>query len=107
MDITQSSGLSALYVNGELVDNKGFLTESDGENMNYILNNNDEIISGEIKESKLSEEDLIELLKISKSKKSLMDQLNDDYPLTNTKKTRKKSSKKSSKKQKKNKTKRK
>ena len=103
MDVTQSSGLSAVYVNGELVDNKGFLTESDGENMNYILNNNNEIISGEIKESKLSEEDLIKLLEISKSKKSLMDQLKDDYPLTNSKKTRKKSKKK----QKKRKTKRK
>tara|TARA_A100001011_G_scaffold376251_1_gene438654 strand:- start:32 stop:343 length:312 start_codon:yes stop_codon:yes gene_type:complete len=103
MDVTHSSGLSAVYVNGELVDNKGFLTESDGENMNYILNNNDEIISGEIKESKLSEEDLIKLLEISKSKKSLMDQLKDDYPLTNSKKTRKKSKKK----QKKRKTKRK
>jgi hypothetical protein len=94
MNITQSSGLSELYVNGKLVDSKGFLTDSDGKNMNYILNNNDEIISGEIDESKLNEEDLIKLLEISKSKKALIDQLREDYPLTNSKKTRKKVRKK-------------
>ena len=103
MNIIQSSGLSALYVNGQLIDKKGFITESDGETMNYLLNNDDQVISGEIEESKLNEEDLIKLLQISKSNKSLIEKLKQDYPLTNKTKTRKKSIKK----QKKRKTKKK
>ena len=94
MNITQSSGLSALYVNGQLVDKKGFITESDGETMNYLFNNDDLFISGEIEESKLDEEDLMKLLEISNGKKSLIEKLTNDYPLTNKTKTRKKSIKK-------------
>ena len=94
MNITQSSGLSELYINGELVDKKGFITESDGDTINYLFNNSDEVITGKIEESKLNEEDLMNLLDISKSQKSLIDKLTQDYPLTSKSKTHKKSNKK-------------
>ena len=97
MNIIESSGLSELYVNGNLVDKKGFITESDGETMNYLLNNNDQIITGDIDKSKLDEEDLLNLLNTPNTQKSLIEQLTNDFPLTN-KKTRKKSNKKQKKK---------
>lgn len=111
MNITQAQGLSQIYVNGELVSKKEFTSENDGETINYVLQNNDDVISGEISSDKLNEDDLIKLLQVSNSKKDLIKTLEDDWPLEDKskdkdkdkpKKTkrRKKSSKKRSKKRK-------
>ena len=69
MSISKSSGTSELYVNGELVDKKGFITESNAETMNYLINNNNEFISGEIDKSKLDEEDLLNFIRSSEFSK--------------------------------------
>lgn len=111
MNITQAQGLSQIYVNGELVSKKEFTSENDGETINYVLQNNDDVISGEISSDKLNEDDLIKLLQVSNSKKDLIKTLENDWPLEDKskdkdkdkpKKTkrRKKSSKKRSKKRK-------
>ena len=114
MNITQAQGLSQIYVNGELVSKKEFTSENDGETINYVLQNNDDVISGEISSDKLNEDDLIKLLQVSNSKKDLIKTLENDWPLEDkskdkdkpksnkSKKTkrRKKSSKKRSKKHK-------
>ena len=109
MNLTEAQGLSQIYVNGELVSKKEFKSENDGETINYVLKNNDDVISGEISSEKLDEDDLIKLLQVSNSKKDLIKTLEDDWPLDDksknkdkSKKTkrRKKSSKKKSKKRK-------
>tara|TARA_A100001015_G_C14737412_1_gene612294 strand:+ start:286 stop:624 length:339 start_codon:yes stop_codon:yes gene_type:complete len=109
MNLTEAQGLSQIYVNGELVSKKEFKSENDGETINYVLKNNDDVISGEISAEKLDEDDLIKLLQVSNSKKDLIKTLEDDWPLDDkskdkdkSKKTkrRKKSSKKRSKKRK-------
>lgn len=111
MNITQAQGLSQIYVNGELVSKKEFTSENDGKTINYVLQNNDDVISGEISSDKLNEDDLIKLLQVSNSKKDLIKTLENDWPLEDKskdkdkdkpKKTkrRKKSSKKRSKKRK-------
>ena len=79
MNITKASGQSNLYVNGQLVDSKGFLSESDGKTLDYKLENNDQFIEGEISTSKLDESDLFKLITASKNKKSLIDRLQDDF----------------------------
>lgn len=110
MNLTEAQGLSQIYVNGELVSKKEFKSENDGETINYVLQNNDDVISGEISSEKLDEDDLIKLLQVSNSKKDLIKTLEDDWPLLHDKskhkdkskktKRRKKSSKKKSKKRK-------
>lgn len=110
MNLTEAQGLSQIYVNGELVSKKEFKSENDGETINYVLKNNDDVISGEISSEKLDEDDLIKLLQVSNSKKDLIKTLEDDWPLLDDKskdkdkskktKRRKKSSKKRSKKRK-------
>ena len=104
MSISESSGISQFYVDGKLVNKKGFIAKSDGENMEYFFDDNGKIIAGNINEkNKLNEEDLMKLLKISETNKSLFEALKKDYPLakkTNTKKkkTKKKKTKKTKKK---------
>lgn len=114
MNITKASGQSNLYVNGELVDSKGFSSESDGETLGYQLQNNNEFIEGEISTSKLNESDLLKLITASKNKKSLIDRLEDEFDFSDNfqknttspkknKKTKKKKTKKPGKKSKRNK----
>ena len=112
MNFTEAEGLSQIYVNGELVSKKEFKSENDGETINYVLKNNDDVISGEISAEKLDEDDLIKLLQVPNTRKSLIKTLEDDWPLTDkhehkssksrkkTKRRKKKSSKKKSKKRK-------
>ena len=98
MEYSTSSGMSKVFVNGKLVDEKGFMTESDGSKTSYILNNDNNFISGEIDNSKLREDDLMQLLDYPASSQSLIDRLKKDFPLTNSKQSKKKSKKKEKKK---------
>ena len=75
MNITKASGQSNVYVNGELVDSKGFSSHSDGKTLDYKLQNNNEFIEGEISTSKLDESDLLKLITASKNKKSLIEEI--------------------------------
>jgi len=98
MEYSTSSGMSKVFVNGKLVDEKGFMTKSDGSQTSYVLNNNNNIISGDIANSKLSENDLMQLLDYPASSQSLIDRLKKDFPLTNSKQSKKQSKKKEKKK---------
>lgn len=111
MNLTEAQGLSQIYVNGKLVSKKEFTSENDGETINYVLQNNDDVISGEISAEKLDEDDLIKLLQFPNTRKGLIKTLEDDWPLLDdkskdkdkskkTKRRKKKSSKKRSKKRK-------
>jgi len=93
MEYSTSSGMSKVFVNGKLVDEKGFMTKSDGSQTSYVLNNNNNIISGDIANSKLSENDLMQLLDYPASSQSLIDRLKKDFPLTNSNKSKKRSKK--------------
>tara|TARA_B100001059_G_C17738957_1_gene530502 strand:+ start:346 stop:708 length:363 start_codon:yes stop_codon:yes gene_type:complete len=106
MNITKASGQSNVYVNGQLVDSKGFTSQSDGKTLDYKLQNNNEFIEGEISTSKLDESDLLKLITVSKNKKSLIERLEDEFdfsdnfenqidtPSKKERKTKKKKSKK-------------
>ena len=93
MEYSTSSGMSKVFVNGKLVDEKGFMTKSDGSKTSYIFNNDNNFISGEIDNSKLKEEDIMQLLDYPASSQSLIDRLKKDFPLTNSKQTKKRSKK--------------
>ena len=93
MNYSTSSGMSKVFVNGKLVDQKGFVTENDGSKTTYILNNDDNFISGVIDNSKLREDDIMQLLDYPVSSQSLIDRLKKDFPLTHSKQTKKKSKK--------------
>lgn len=93
MEYSTSSGMSKVFVNGKLVDEKGFMTKSDGFQTSYVLNNNNNYISGDIANTKLTENDLMQLLDYPASSKSLIDRLKKDFPLSNTNKSKKKSKK--------------
>ena len=89
MEYSTSSGMSKVFVNGKLVDEKGFMTKSDGSQTSYVLNNNNNYISGDIANTKLTENDLMQLLDYPASSKSLIDRLKKDFPLSNTNKSKK------------------
>jgi len=93
MEYSTSSGMSKVFVNGKLVDEKGFMTKSDGSQTSYVLNNNNNYISGDIANTKLTENDLMQLLDYPASSKSLIDRLKKDFPLSNTNKSKKRSKK--------------
>jgi hypothetical protein len=93
MEYSTSSGASKVFINGKLVDQKGFITESDGSQTSYILNNDHNFISGEIDNSKLREDDIMHLLDYPASSQLLIDRLKKDFPLTHSKQTKKKSKK--------------
>jgi len=88
MEFNTSSAISKTYMDGYLVDKKGFTTENDGDNTLYIINNNDDIISGSIDSDKLSENDLMEILSYSTQKLPLIKQLENDFPIISEKKTK-------------------
>ena len=115
MNITKASGQSNVYVNGQLVDSKGFSSQSDGKTLDYKLQNNNEFIEGDISTSKLDESDLLKLITVSKSKKSLIERLEEEFDFSDNfeneidatpkkkSKTKKRKSKKDNKKSKRNK----
>ena len=106
MEFNTSSAISKTYIDGELIDKKGFITENDGDNTLYILNNNDHIITGNIDNDKLSENNLMEILSYSNPKLSLIKQLENDFPiLDKTKQNKTKQNKNKNKKKTKKKTK--
>lgn len=94
MEYSTSSGMSKVFVNGKLVDEKGFMTKSDGSQTSYVLNNNNNYISGDIANNQLRENDLMQLLDYPASSKSLIDRLKKDFPLSNLNKSKKRSKKK-------------
>ena len=93
MEYSTSSGMSKVFVNGKLVDEKGFMTKSDGSQTSYVLNNNNNYISGDIANNQLRENDLMQLLDYPASSKSLIDRLKKDFPLSNFNKSKKRSKK--------------
>lgn len=93
MEYSTSSGMSKVFVNGKLIDEKGFMTKSDGSQTDYVFNNNNNYISGEIANNQLREDDLMQLLDYPASSQSLIDRLKKDFPLTNSNKSKKKSKK--------------
>ncbi len=93
MEYSTSSGMSKVFVNGKLVDEKGVMTKSDGSQTSYVLNNNNNYISGDIANTKLTENGLMQLLDYPASSKSLIDRLKKDFPLSNTNKSKKRSKK--------------
>ena len=115
MNITKASGQSNVYVNGQLVDSKGFSSQSDGKTLDYKLQNNNEFIEGNISTSKLDESDLLKLITASKNNKSLIERLQDEFdfsdnfeneidsPPKKNSKTKKRKNKKDNKKSKRNK----
>ena len=61
MEYSTSSSMAKVFVNGKLVDQKGFMTENDGSKTSYLFSN-DNIITGDIDNNKLREEELMQLL---------------------------------------------
>ena len=57
----------------------------------HIRNNDNNFISGEIDNSKLREDDIMQLLDYPASSQSLINRLKKDFPLTNSKQTKKQS----------------
>ena len=81
MNISKSSGLSATYENGELVVKKGFIINSNGENISLQIFNHDQLIR---------EEDLMEMLTpcTQEPDVSLMDKLEKEFPTETLKGTK-------------------
>jgi hypothetical protein len=103
MEYSISSGASKVFINGKLVDQKGFITESDGSQTSYILNNDHNFISGEIDNSKLREDDIMHLLDYPASSVPLLQRLETDFPISKQKKATKRKNKNRQKRSKKNK----
>lgn len=93
MEYSTSSGMSKVFVDGKLVDQKGFMTESDGSKTSYVLSNDNNIISGEIDNNKLKEEELMQLLDYPASSKPLLQRLETDFPISKPKKATKRKNK--------------
>jgi hypothetical protein len=103
MEYSTSSGMSKVFVDGKLVDQKGFMTESDGSQTSYVLNNNNNYISGEITNNQLREDDLMQLLDYPASSVPLLQRLETDFPISKQKKATKRKNKNRQKRSKKNK----
>jgi hypothetical protein len=93
MEYSTSSGMAKVFVNGKLVDQTGFMTENDGSKTSYLFSNDDNIITGDIDNNKLREEELMQLLDYPASSQLLIDRLKKDFPLTHSKQSKKKSKK--------------
>lgn len=98
MDISQSSGLSATYENGKLINKKGFIINSNGENISLQIFNDDQSISG-----KINEEDLMEMITPCTQEPgvSLMDELEKEFPTETLKKMKRNETKRKKKRKKK------
>jgi hypothetical protein len=81
MEYSSHVGISKVYKNGKLVSDKEIKTVSHGDDMHYMLKNNDNIISGNINKNLLSEKDLMKLLSIHKSKYYLLDRFKYELPV--------------------------
>lgn len=93
MEYSTSSGMAKVFVNGKLVDQKGFMTENDGSKTTYVLSNDSNIISGVIDNNKLKEEELMQLLDYTASSEPLLQRLETDFPISKQKKTTKRKNK--------------
>ena len=60
------------YIDGELVNNESAVTKSDGNNLEFMINDNNEIISGNVDLTALKEDELLQLLNYPVSKKPLL-----------------------------------
>ena len=87
MNISKSSGLSATYENGKLVDKKGFIINSNGEYISLQIFNDDQSISG-----KIDEEDLMKILENMNTQNdtSVFNKLTEDFPTKSESKKKKK-----------------
>ena len=93
MEYSTSSGISKVFVDGKLIDQKGFMTESDGSKTSYVLSNYSNIISGVIDNNKLKEEALMQLLDYTPSSEPLLQRLETDFPISKQKRTTKRKNK--------------
>ena len=95
MNISKSSGLSATYENGELVNKKGFIINSNGENISLQIFNHDQLIR---------EEDLMEMLTpcTQEPDVSLMDKLEKEFPTETLKEMKRNETKRKKKEKKRN-----
>ena len=84
-----SSTQSSTYINGELVNNESAVTESDGNNLEFMINNNNNIVTGGIDHTTLKEDELLQLLNYPVSKKPLLERLSEDWPVTTSPKSTK------------------
>lgn len=84
-----SSTQSSTYIDGELVNNESAVTKSDGNNLEFMINDNNEIISGNVDLTALKEDELLQLLNYPVSKKPLLERLSEDWPVTTSPKSTK------------------